>query len=117
MIGSEYFYGAFADNDAGSHGIAGRHSWHNRGVGNTQVFDSIDLEVGVYDRHGVTPHLGGTALMPPAESSIADEVIQRRPVQVAGHHLSLNEWAKRGGVADLTAEFHTGHQGMKIVRL
>src|SRR5260221_10276719 len=117
MIGSEYFSGAFADNDAGSHGVACRHARHNRGVGNTQVFDSVDLEIAVYHRQWVTSHLGGTALMPPAESSIADEVLQRRPVQVAGHHLSLNEWAKRGGVADLTAEFDTGHQGMKIVWL
>ena len=48
MIGFQYFSGALADNDAGSHGVACRHARHNRGVGNTQVFDSVDLEIAVY---------------------------------------------------------------------
>src|SRR5260221_9849026 len=109
MIGSEYFSGAFADNDAGSHGVACRHARHNRGVGNTQVFDSVDLEIAVYHRQWVTSHLGGTALMPPAKGCIPDKVLQCAPFQVPGYHLSLNEWAKGGGVADLTAEFDPSH--------
>src|SRR5258708_9045480 len=29
------FSGALADNDAGSHGVAGRYAWHHRSIGNT----------------------------------------------------------------------------------
>ena len=63
MIGSQYFSGALADDDAGSHSVAGFYARHNRSVGNTQVFYPIDLEIGVYYRHGITSHLGGTRLM------------------------------------------------------
>jgi hypothetical protein len=117
MLSPQDLRGTLANDAAGRYGVAGCHSWHNRGVGNTQVFDSVDLKITVYHRHWVTSHLGGTALMPPAKGSIPDEVLQRRPFQIAGHHLSHNEWAKCGGVADLTAEFDTGHQGIKIVWL
>jgi hypothetical protein len=51
-------------NDAGSHGVAGCYAGHDGSIGNTQIFDSIELEIGVYDGHGVTPHFGGTRLMP-----------------------------------------------------
>src|SRR5580692_238346 len=64
VIGYQYFSGAFADNDAGSHSVAGGHAWHNGSIGNTQVFYPIDLEIGVYYRHGITSHLGSTRLMP-----------------------------------------------------
>jgi hypothetical protein len=64
MIGLQYFSGALADDDAGSHGVAGRHARHDRSIGNAQVFDSTDLEVGVNHRHGGTSHFGGTCLMP-----------------------------------------------------
>jgi hypothetical protein len=42
----------FRRRDTGSHGVAGRHARHDGSIGNPQVFDSIDFEVGVYDRHG-----------------------------------------------------------------
>jgi hypothetical protein len=38
MIGLQYFSGAFADNDAGSHRVARRHARHDGSIGNTQVF-------------------------------------------------------------------------------
>src|ERR1700675_3385984 len=110
MIGSEYFSGAVANNDAGSHAVACRHARHDGSIGNTQVFDSIDLEVGVYDRHGVTPHLGGTRLMPEGNDRIPDEVFEFSPFKATRHHLALGERTKCGGVAYLAAELHTGYR-------
>src|SRR6266436_7336743 len=115
MLSPQNLCGAFADNDAGSHGVAGRHARHDRSIGNTQVFDSIDLEVGVYDQHGVTPHFGGTRLMPVGTSCIANECFKCRPFQIGRHHLALGERAKRSRVAYLAAKFHTDDRGSKIV--
>src|SRR5258708_16541334 len=64
VIGYQYFSGAFADNDAGSHCVTCGHARHNRSVGNAQVFDSIYLEIAAYYRHRITSHLGSTCLMP-----------------------------------------------------
>jgi hypothetical protein len=49
MIGFQYFSGAFADNEAGSHDVAGRHARDDGSIGNTQVFESIDFELGVHE--------------------------------------------------------------------
>src|ERR1700722_8319995 len=43
------FRGTLADDDAGSHGIAGGHARHDRAVCNAKVFDPIDLKLTVYD--------------------------------------------------------------------
>jgi hypothetical protein len=64
MLSPEELCGAFTNNDAGSHSVAGGYAGHDGSIGNTQVFNSVDLEVGVYHRHGITSHLGGTRLMP-----------------------------------------------------
>src|ERR1700739_920394 len=64
VIGYQYFSGAFADNDAGSHRVTCRYARHNGSIGNAQAFDPIDLEIGVYYRDGITSHLGSTRLMP-----------------------------------------------------
>src|SRR5260221_13451393 len=94
MISSQYFSGALADNDAGSHGVAGGHARHDGSIGNTQVFDSIDFEVGVYDGHGITAQLGGTRLMAVGYECIPDEVVQFGPVHDNLDHLALHESAE-----------------------
>ena len=50
MIGFQYFFGALADNDAGGHGVAGCHPWHDGSIGDTQILDPIDFEIGIYHR-------------------------------------------------------------------
>jgi hypothetical protein len=48
MIGFQYFAGAFADNNAGSHYVGYRRARHDGTMGETHVFDSIGLELGIY---------------------------------------------------------------------
>src|SRR5260221_14255247 len=108
MIGFQYLSGALADNDAGSHGVARCYARHDGSISNAQVFDSIDLEVGVYYRDGITSHLGGTRLMPIGHYRIPDEVFEFSAFQVTRHHLALGERTKCSGVADLAAKLHTG---------
>src|SRR5260221_1838517 len=110
MISSQYFSCALADNDTGSHGVAGRHARHDGSVGNTQAFDSIDFEVAINYRHGIASHLGGIRLMPVGNDRIPDEVCQCSPFQVTRHHLALGERTKCGGVAYLAAELHTSYR-------
>jgi hypothetical protein len=74
---SAFSVSPLADNDAGSHRIARRHARHYGYVGDAQVFNSIDLEVGVPDRHGATSHLGRAALMPALFVLIAGIFVQR----------------------------------------
>ena len=50
MIGSEYFPGAFPDNDASGHRIASRDAWHDRPIRDTEVLDAVDAEATVDDR-------------------------------------------------------------------
>jgi hypothetical protein len=50
-------------NDARGHGVAGGHARHDGPIGNTKFFYSVDLEIGINHRHGITSHLGGTRLM------------------------------------------------------
>src|ERR1700694_6328281 len=68
------FCGTLADDDAGSHGIAGGHARHDRAVCDAKVFDSIDLKLAVYDRHRIAPHFRGTRLMMVSRGRIANEV-------------------------------------------
>jgi hypothetical protein len=68
------FGGTLADDDAGSHGVAGGHAWHDRAVCNAKVFDPIDLKLTVYDRHLIAPHFRGTRLMVVSGGRIANEV-------------------------------------------
>src|SRR5258708_13346509 len=91
MIGFQYFSGALANNDAGSHGVTCRHTRHNGTISNTQIFDPVDLAVGVYNRHGITSHLGSTRLMPVGNHSIPDEAFSLSPFQVTRHHPPLLE--------------------------
>src|SRR5258708_15080865 len=108
MISSQYFSGALADNDAGSHGVAGCYPRHDGSIGNTQVFDSVDFEIGINHRHGITSHPGGTRLMPEGNDRIPDEVFEFSPFQVTRHHLTLYERAKHNRVTYFATELHTG---------
>jgi hypothetical protein len=38
--------GALVDDDAGSHGVAGGHAWHDGPIRDAKVFDPIDLKPG-----------------------------------------------------------------------
>src|SRR5260221_13047133 len=88
LIGGPYgLCSAFANDHARSHRIARCDARHDRSVGDTQVFDSINLELGVHDRQGVTSHLSGTGLMPPADRSIAKIVFQCRPLYISSNTL------------------------------
>ena len=44
-------YNSFADDDAGSHSIAGCYAQHDRPIRNTKIVDSIDFEVTIDNRH------------------------------------------------------------------
>ena len=74
MVASQCLCGAFADDDARSHGIAGGHARHDRAICNAKVFDPIDLKLTVYDRHRIAPHFRGTPLMVVSGGFIANEV-------------------------------------------
>ena len=57
MIGFQYYSGALADDNTRSHGITGGYARHDGSSRNTQVFNSIDLEIGINYRDGITSHL------------------------------------------------------------
>jgi hypothetical protein len=104
-----------ANDDAGSHGVAGGHPWHDRAIRHTKVADSIDVQMAIHHRQGISAHLGRAGLMPVGYGGIADEAFELCPFQVAWHHLAPGEGAKRGGVADLSAQFHAGSDSLQIV--
>jgi hypothetical protein len=74
MLRLQHLSATFADDDAGGHRVPGCHAWQNRSVSDTKIVDSIDLEVTVYDGHGIASHFGGTCLMGVSRGSISDEV-------------------------------------------
>jgi hypothetical protein len=55
------------------------HARHDGSIGNAQVFDSIDLEITVYHRYGITPHFGRVRLMSLGTGCVANEVFKCRP--------------------------------------
>src|SRR6476659_3116684 len=57
VCGAQYLARPLAYDDAGSHGIAGGHAWHDGPIRDTKIFDSIDLKAGIHDGHGIAPHL------------------------------------------------------------
>ena len=82
-----YYAGALPNDDAECHGVARCRARHNRSIRDTKIVDAIDLEIAVNDRHCIASHLGRTRLMPVGDGSLANEVFQLSPFQVAGHHL------------------------------
>src|SRR5262245_47040826 len=106
VLGPENLSSALVNDDAGSHGVAGGHTRHDGTVCYAKVIDSIDFQVAINHRHGISSHLGCAGLMRVAHDGIADEVFELRTSQVAWHHLALGERPKRDGVANLAAKFH-----------
>ena len=53
----QYLSGEFADNNARGHRVTGRHARQNRAVSDMQIFDSVDLQLTVYDGHESRPIL------------------------------------------------------------
>src|SRR5580700_3105147 len=49
---------SFADDHARGHGVTGRHAGHDGSVRETEVVDSIDLQLAVYHGHRISSHLG-----------------------------------------------------------
>src|SRR5260221_10709034 len=85
------FRGTLADDDAGSHGVAGRHARHDRAIRDAKVFDSIDLKLGVYDRHRIAAHLGSASLMVVSSGRIANEILYSGSTQVTSHDFPLSK--------------------------
>src|SRR5262249_33801701 len=109
--------GTFADDDAGSHGIAGDHAWHDGTVCDAKVLDSIDLKFRIYHGHGIAPHFCGTCLMMVSSSRIADEVFQCSSLQGAWHDFAFCVGSKWGRIANLATKFNTGYRGLHVVRV
>src|SRR5262249_2843436 len=113
----EHLSSTLANDHAGSHRVASCHAWHDRAVSNAKIVDSIDFEMTIYDRHGVSAHLGGTGLMPIGHGGISDEVVEVGALQITRHDFAFDEWLECHRVADLAAELHAGPRGLQIVRV
>src|ERR1700756_1571622 len=102
VVGSpQHLSSTLANDHTGSHCVAGCHARHDRAVSNTKVVDSIDFEMTIYDRHGVSAHLGGTGLMPIGHGGIPDEVVEVGALQITRHDFAFGEWLECHRVADL----------------
>jgi hypothetical protein len=113
----QHLCGTLADDDAGSHGVAGRYARHNRPIRDAKVVDSVDFEIAVNHGHWISAHLGSAGLVPVTQGTIADEVFELLTFQVARHHFALGKPLKRSGVTYLAAKLHTGYCGLQIVRM
>jgi hypothetical protein len=49
VVTPQDFSGTFADDDSGSHGVAGGHTRHDGAIGDSKILDSIDLKFGVHN--------------------------------------------------------------------
>src|SRR6201999_1553821 len=101
VLGLEDVCCAFADDDAGGHGVAGGYPGHDRPVGDAKAFYPIDFQAAVDHGHGVLAHLGGAGLVPVGRGGIPNEVLEFSTLEVARHDFALGEGLKCGGVADL----------------
>src|SRR5258708_19361714 len=90
-----------ANDDAGSHGVAGGHPWHDRAIRHTKVADSIDVQMAIHHRQGISAHLGRAGLMPVGYGGLPDEPFDLCPFQLACHHLAPAVGPKPWGVATL----------------
>ena len=73
---------ALTDDGARSLRIARGQARQDRAVGDAQSLNTVDLERRVDDGHLITPHLGGTGLMPVGDGCISDVVCQGLDAQV-----------------------------------
>src|ERR1700738_3871821 len=76
VFGLEDLRGAFADDDAGGHGVSGGDAGHDRPVGDAKVFYPIDFQRAANHGHGVLAHLGGTGLVPVGQGGIPHEALE-----------------------------------------
>jgi hypothetical protein len=77
LVGSpQHLSAALADDDAGSHSVAGGHAWHEGLICDAKVLNSIDLKIGIDDLNGIARHFCGTRLMVVSSGRIADELYQ-----------------------------------------
>ena len=63
VVLAHHLGGAFADDGAGSLGVAGGDPRHDRAVGHPQPADAVDPQRRVHDRQVVPAHLRGTCLL------------------------------------------------------
>src|SRR4029077_16313871 len=90
----ENLSGTLANYDTWRHRVAGCDAQHNGTVSDTKIIGPMDLERAVHHRHCIVSHLGSTRLMPIAACSVTDEVLERSAVEIAWHHLPLDEGAQ-----------------------
>ena len=109
--------GAFADDDAGRHGVPGRHSRHDRGVRDPEALDPMDLKRRVHDRHFVEPHSRGSALVPERDEAVAYELLQLNSIEFSGRNLARGVWAKSRRIADLTGLLDANHQVLQVIQV
>jgi hypothetical protein len=74
----QHLSSALADDDAGGHRVAGRHPGHAGSVRDTKIISSTDLQLGVYHRHRISPHLGGRGLMGIAHGCVTNKTFKDR---------------------------------------
>ena len=90
------FGGALADDDAGGHGVSRRDAGHDGSVGNTKMFDTVNLQIAIHDGHGISAHFGRAGFMPVADGRVAHELLQFWPGRIARHDFALDKLLQRG---------------------
>jgi hypothetical protein len=104
----------FAYDDAGGHGVAGCYTGQDGAVSNAKFFHTINLEIAIYYRHGVAPHLGTACLVQTGLRRLANEIFQLLRLQIAWQNLALNKGAKWHRVAYFPAKLYTCHGTLEI---
>src|SRR5260370_21342020 len=102
---------------AGGHCISSGHTRHDRAVSNAQIVDAVNLEPAVNDRHFIAAHLCRAVLMQVSRHRISHEALKRAPLEVARHHLTLDEGAHRSGITDLATKRDRADQCLHISRI
>jgi hypothetical protein len=109
--------GSFADDYAGRHRVAGRHTRENGGICYAQSLHAVDLQIAVNYRHGVATHLCGATLVPECDKSVTKEPLQVRRVKSARCDFPPCESSQSGGVADLSDPGQSGRKILQVLRI
>jgi hypothetical protein len=64
---------------------------HDGSVGNTKMFDAVNLQIAIHDGHGISAHFGCTGFMPVTDGRVAYEFLQFWPGHVARHDFALDK--------------------------
>ncbi len=115
MIGFQYLAGTLADDDAGSHCVAGCHARHDGTIRDAKIVYSIDLEVTVHDGHGIASHLSGARLMGESRGGISNEVLKIGAFKIARHDFAFHVTPKRCRISDFAADFNAKDHCFHIV--